>query len=98
LCWDCIEGATRLGILLCYIILVTRIEDIQRVFEYHGAEHKVIHCYEHGEELNTVSNARKYSTLHPRCGTAFLLVVMVVSIVVYSLHLAGTHVVLQYEL
>jgi|LFRM01.1.fsa_nt_gb uncharacterized protein YqhQ len=77
------EGAVRLGILLCYIILVTRIEDIQRVFEYHGAEHKTIHCYEHGEEL-TVSNARKYSTLHPRCGTAFLLVVMVVGIVVFS--------------
>lgn len=78
-----IEGATRLGIFLCYIVLVTRIKDIQRVFEYHGAEHKVIHCYEHGEELN-ISNARKYSTLHPRCGTAFLLVVMVVSIVVFS--------------
>ena len=78
-----IEGAIRLAIFLCYLILVTKIRDIQRVFEYHGAEHKTIHCYEHGEELN-VSNARKYSTLHPRCGTAFLLVVMVVGIVVFS--------------
>ncbi len=78
-----IEGIVRLAIFIGYIVLMTRIKDIQRVFQYHGAEHKVIHCYEHGEELS-VENARKYSTLHPRCGTAFLLVVMVVSIVAFS--------------
>jgi uncharacterized protein YqhQ len=79
-----IEGIIRLTIFICYIVLITRIRDIQRVFEYHGAEHKTIHCYEHGERL-CVDNARKYSTLHPRCGTAFLLVVMVMGILVFSL-------------
>ncbi len=78
-----IEGLIRLGIFLIYLVLVSRVKDIRRVFEYHGAEHKTIHCYEHDEEL-TVENARKYSTLHPRCGTAFLLIVMVISIVIYS--------------
>ena len=78
-----IEGIIRLGIFLIYLVLVSRVEDIRRVFEYHGAEHKTIYCYEHDEEL-TVENARKYSTLHPRCGTAFLLIVMVISIVIYS--------------
>lgn len=78
-----IEGVIRLAIFIIYIVLISGIEDIRRVFEYHGAEHKTIHCYEHGEEL-TVQNARKYTTLHPRCGTAFLLIVMVISIVVFS--------------
>lgn len=79
-----IEGVIRLTIFIIYILLISRIEDIHRVFQYHGAEHKTIHCYEHEEEL-TVQNARKYTTLHPRCGTAFLLIVMVVSIVMFSL-------------
>jgi uncharacterized protein YqhQ len=78
-----LEGVMRLGIFLLYITLVSRMKDIRRVFEYHGAEHKTIHCYEHEEEL-TVENARKYPTLHPRCGTAFLLIVMVISIIVFS--------------
>jgi len=78
-----IEGIIRLCIFLIYIGLVSRMKDIRRVFEYHGAEHKTIHCYEHDEEL-TVENARKYSTLHPRCGTAFLLIVMVISIIIFS--------------
>lgn len=78
-----IEGVVRLGIFLVYITLVSMMKDIRRVFEYHGAEHKTIHCYEHEEEL-TVENARKYSTLHPRCGTAFLLIVMVISIIIFS--------------
>ena len=58
-------------------------KDIRRVFEYHGAEHKTIFCYESGDEL-TPENARKYSRLHPRCGTSFLLIVMVVSIILFS--------------
>ena len=78
-----IEGLIRLGIFLIYLTLVSRMKDIRRVFEYHGAEHKTIHCYEHDEEL-TVENARKYTTLHPRCGTAFLLIVMVISIIIFS--------------
>lgn len=78
-----IEGVIRIALFLGYMLLVTRMRDIQRVFEYHGAEHKVIHCFEHEEEL-TVENARKYTTLHPRCGTNFLLLVLVVSIVLFS--------------
>jgi len=78
-----VEGFFRLGIFLIYLTLVSRMKDIRRVFEYHGAEHKTIYCYEHEEEL-TPENARKYSTLHPRCGTAFLLIVMLISILLFS--------------
>ena len=77
------EGAVRMSIFLIYLALVSRMKDIQRVFEYHGAEHKTIATYEHGEEL-TVENARKYSRLHPRCGTSFLLIVMIISIIFFS--------------
>ena len=77
------EGIVRISIFLIYISLVSLTKDIQRVFEYHGAEHKTIAAYEHGEEL-TPENARKYSRLHPRCGTSFLLIVMVVSIIFFS--------------
>lgn len=79
-----LEGVLRVAIFLIYLSLISMMKDIQRVFQYHGAEHKVIHCLEHGEEL-TVENARKYSTLHPRCGTNFLFVVMIVSIIVFSI-------------
>lgn len=78
-----IEGIIRIVIFLVYIILISRMKDIKRVFQYHGAEHKSIFCYENEEEL-TVENARKYKTLHPRCGTNFLFIVMIVSIFVYS--------------
>ncbi len=77
------EGIVRILIFLIYIILVSQMKDIRRVFEYHGAEHKTIFCYESGEEL-TVENARKFSRLHPRCGTSFLLIVMVISIILFS--------------
>ena len=77
------EGVVRIAIFLIYLALVSRMKDIQRVFEYHGAEHKTIAAYEHGEEL-TCENARKYSRLHPRCGTSFLLIVMVISIIFFS--------------
>ena len=79
-----IEGIVRISIFLIYIVLVSRMKDIQRVFEYHGAEHKSIFCYEAGEEL-TVENARKFTRLHPRCGTSFLLFVMIISIILFSL-------------
>lgn len=77
------EGMVRMTIFIVYLSLVSQMSDIKRVFEYHGAEHKTIAAYEHGEEL-TAENARKYSRLHPRCGTSFLLIVMVVSIVFFS--------------
>ena len=78
-----LEGIFRVGILLVYMALVSRVKDIKRVFSYHGAEHKSIFCYEHGLPL-TVENVRKESRFHPRCGTSFLLVVIVVSILVNS--------------
>ncbi|MFO7152790.1 MAG: DUF1385 domain-containing protein [Bacillota bacterium] len=78
-----IEGIVRILFFLIYLIAVSSMKDIRRFFEYHGAEHKAVHCYESGEEL-TVENARKYTTLHPRCGTSFLIVVMVVSILFFS--------------
>lgn len=78
-----LEGLVRLALFLLYVVAISRLPDIRRVFEYHGAEHKVIHTLEAGEEL-TVENARKHSTLHPRCGTAFLLTVMVLAIVAFS--------------
>ncbi len=78
------EGVIRMLIFLGYLALVSQMKDIKRVFEYHGAEHKTIACYEANEEL-TVENVRKYTRLHPRCGTSFLLFVMVVSIIIFSL-------------
>ncbi|WP_093794790.1 DUF1385 domain-containing protein [Sporomusa acidovorans] len=77
------EGILRLAIFFLYIIGISMMKDIQRVFQYHGAEHKTIHAYEAGEEL-TIDNIRKHSRLHPRCGTNFLLIVMVVSIVMFA--------------
>jgi uncharacterized protein YqhQ len=79
-----IEGIVRITIFLGYIAAISQMKDIKRVFEYHGAEHKSIFCYEHGEEL-TVENVRKYGRLHPRCGTSFLFIVMIVSILLFSL-------------
>ncbi len=79
-----IEGIIRILLFLGYVILISRIKDIQRVFQYHGAEHKTIHCFENGLPL-TVENARNFTTLHPRCGTSFLFLVMVISIVLFSM-------------
>lgn len=78
-----IEGLLRIIIFLVYLYYVTKIDDIKRVFEYHGAEHKSIHCYESGEEL-TVENVLKYPRMHPRCGTSFLFMVLIVSIFTLS--------------
>ncbi|WP_027623660.1 DUF1385 domain-containing protein [Clostridium lundense] len=79
-----IEGIIRVGIFLIYIFLIGKMEDINRVFQYHGAEHKTIFCYENEEEL-TPENAQKYCRFHPRCGTNFLFLVMIVSILLFSL-------------
>ena len=77
------EGFLRLFIFLAYIWGISRMKDIRRVFQYHGAEHKTIHCYEAGLPL-TVANVQQFSRLHPRCGTNFLLIVMLVSIFVFA--------------
>ncbi len=78
-----LEGLTKIGIFVAYLALVSKMPDIRRVFEYHGAEHKTIACYEAGEEL-TVENVRAKLRFHPRCGTSFLLIVLVISILVFS--------------
>ncbi len=82
--FNLVDGVIRVSFFLAYILLISRMKDIRRVFEYHGAEHMVVHTWEAGEDL-TVENAREKSPLHPRCGTSFLLFVMVVSILVFSL-------------
>jgi len=82
--FNLVDGVIRVAIFLLYIWGISRMGDIQRVFQYHGAEHKSIFAFEAGEEL-TAENVRKYSRLHPRCGTSFLLIVMLVSIVVFSM-------------
>jgi uncharacterized protein YqhQ len=79
-----LEGFIRLGIFLCFLGSTLLMEDMRRVFMYHGAEHKTVFAWENGQEL-TVDNIKKFSTRHPRCGTSFLLVVMVTAIVVFSL-------------
>lgn len=78
-----IEGIIKIIIFILYLWGVSRLRDIRRTFEYHGAEHKSIACYEAGEEL-TVENIKKYRRFHPRCGTSFLLIVLVISILVFS--------------
>ena len=87
------EGIVRMLIFLGYMALVSQMKDIKRVFEYHGAEHKTSACYEAGEEL-TVENVKKHSRFHPRCGTSFLLFVMIISIIVYAF-LPKTGIVLR---
>ena len=78
-----IEKLVRISIFLAYLWLISRMADLQRVFEYHGAEHKTISCYEAGQAL-TPENAQQFSRFHPRCGTSFLLLVMIVAIVVFA--------------
>jgi len=82
--FNLVDGVIRVLVFMLYIWGISRMNDIQRVFQYHGAEHKSIFAYEAGEEL-TIENVRRYSRLHPRCGTSFLLIVMLVSIAVFSL-------------
>lgn len=81
--WNIVDGVVRVAIFIFYVWLIGRMPDIKRMFSYHGAEHKTIHCYEHGLEL-TSENARQFPRLHVRCGTAFLIMVMLIAIVVYT--------------
>ena len=78
-----VEGAIRIAIFVCYIFAVSKMKEMKRMFAYHGAEHKTIRCYEAGLPL-TVENIRGMSRLHPRCGTSFLLIVMILSILIFS--------------
>lgn len=78
------EGIMRLVIFVAYIALIARMSDIKTVFQYHGAEHKTIHCFENGLEL-TPENAQQFYTLHPRCGTSFLMFVMVIAVLTHAL-------------
>jgi len=82
--YNLLEGLIRIGFFFAYILLVSQIKDIKRVFQYHGAEHKTIQAYENDEELKP-EIVRKYSTMHIRCGTSFLLIVMVVAILIFAL-------------
>ena len=84
LAWNLVDGVGRVAIFILYIWLIGRMSDIRRMFMYHGAEHKTIHCFEHGLPL-TPENARSFPRLHVRCGTAFLIMVMVIAIIVYTL-------------
>ncbi len=78
------EGIIRIAVFVCYILLVSLMPDIRRTFEYHGAEHKTIACYEAGEEL-TPENAAKHTRFHARCGTSFIFVMLIISVLVFSL-------------
>lgn len=82
--YNLFEGVLKVSLFLGYLILATRMKDIKRVWEYHGAEHKTINCYEHNEEL-TVANVMKYTTKNPRCGTSYMFLVILVSILLFSL-------------
>ncbi len=79
-----VDGLIRLGIFLTFLVVISRMRDIRRVFEYHGAEHKVVFNYESGKPVN-IEEAQKFVTFHPRCGTSFLMLVMLVSILTYAL-------------
>ncbi len=78
-----LEGVIRVAVFLLYVVAISKMNEIARVFQYHGAEHKTIHAYEHDREL-IPANCQEYQTLHPRCGTSFLFLVMIISIVLFS--------------
>ncbi len=84
LAFNILDGLLRLAALFGYLLVISRFRDVQRLFQYHGAEHMVIHAYEHKEKM-VPKNIRKYQTMHPRCGTSFLLIVVILSILVFSL-------------
>ena len=82
--FNLVDGLLRVFVLIAYLLLISLMKDVQLLFKYHGAEHKVVNCYEAGKKL-TVDNVKKFSTLHPRCGTSFLVIVLAVSVLVFSL-------------
>src|SRR3989344_1811936 len=82
--FNLIDGVFRITIFLVYLLAISKMSDVKTLFKYHGAEHMAIHCYEHSQELKK-DNVRKFKTLHPRCGTSFILLVFLVSILVFSI-------------
>ena len=82
--FNLVDGLIKIIIFFVYLISISYLKDIRRVFQYHGAEHMAVHCYESGLALN-VKNVKKFQTMHPRCGTAFLLIVLIVSILIFAL-------------
>jgi uncharacterized protein YqhQ len=93
--FNLVEGAIRIVLFIGYILAISALADMRRVFQYHGAEHKVVSTYEAGEPL-TVEYARAHSTLHPRCGTSFLLFVMVISVLIFSLVPASSTFIVKF--
>jgi len=81
--FNLIDGIIRMVIFLGYLLLISLSKEIKRIFQYHGAEHMSVHCFEHKEKL-TVKNVRKYSPIHPRCGTSFIIIVLILSIIIFS--------------
>jgi len=81
--FNIIDGILRIGVFLVYLIAISFLKDVKQLFRYHGAEHKAINCLEAGKELN-VKNCKKFSTVNPRCGTSFLVIVLVISIIAFS--------------
>jgi uncharacterized protein YqhQ len=81
--FDILDGVFRITLFLGYLAIISRMDDVKTLFQYHGAEHKTIYCHENGKEL-TVNNVKKFSRFHPRCGTSFLFVVLLLSIFVFS--------------
>jgi uncharacterized protein YqhQ len=82
--FNLIDGLIRIGVFILYILAISLMNDIKRVFQYHGAEHKTVNCFEAGKEL-TVKNVKKFSKVHSRCGTSFLIIVLIISILIFSL-------------
>ncbi len=95
LMFNFVDGVIRVIFFVIYIFIISKMKDIARVFAYHGAEHKSIYAYEEGLDL-TVENARKMSRFHPRCGTSFLLIVMIVAIIVFSLIPKDSHFIIKF--
>ena len=82
--FDILDGGFRIALFLGYLLIISMMKDVKTLFQYHGAEHKAIYCNESGENL-TLSNVKKYTRFHPRCGTSFLFIVLIISIVVFTL-------------
>lgn len=81
--FNLVDAVIKVIFFVAYVMVIAQMKDIKRVFQYHGAEHKVVHCYEHGKKV-TVENARKFSTIHSRCGSSFIMLAIVISIIIFS--------------
>jgi uncharacterized protein YqhQ len=88
--FNVVEGIIRVALFVGYVFAISYMKDIKRMFQYHGAEHMAANCYEFGHEL-TVENVRKYSTIHPRCGTSFIMLVLIISIILFTFIDTGSH-------